>query len=90
MLVHIKTVTTIRNYLKELKARGYIEIIRQGYMRPNKYILYGIAKKDWEAMVKMASINMRIQSDPDLRKRLMPRVKLEKKEIIELESTAIA
>jgi len=72
MLDHlsIKDERTLRKRLNELKIRGWIEIIRQGKMKPNKYILYGIKKSDWNAMVNMHKVQLKLQRDFDLIQRL--------------------
>jgi len=64
---------TARNYIRELKVPGWIEVTRTGCMQPNTYTLYPMSRKEWDDIVRMKSIHLRIQKDKGLQKRLMPR-----------------
>jgi hypothetical protein len=64
------TEETIRSLIKELLEEGWIGKYRQGKMLVNQYVLYPRSKKTWQAYVAIERVQIRIQRDPNLAKRL--------------------
>jgi hypothetical protein len=60
----------IRIWLNELSEEGWIRPIRRGKMLVNWYVLYPRSKKTFEAWVGMKRVQLRINQDQDLAKRL--------------------
>ena len=61
---------TIRSWIKELEKALCLEVIRQGYKKPNKYRLYPAGGKllmDWK---RIKRIHLRLNYDHELIKRL--------------------
>ncbi len=61
---------TIRSWIKELEKALCLEVIRQGYKKPNKYRLYPVGGKllmDWK---RIKRIHLRLNCDHELIKRL--------------------
>jgi biotin operon repressor len=61
---------TIRSLIKELIEEGWIAKHRQGKMLVNQYVLYPRSKKTWQAYVTIERVQIRIQRDGNLAKRL--------------------
>jgi hypothetical protein len=66
------TYDTAKKYLKELKEFGWLEVERRGKRLTNRYILYGIKTHDFNMMVKMKEVDLKIMKDYDLKKKLTP------------------
>jgi hypothetical protein len=60
----------IRIWLNTLIETGWIQKLRQGKMQPNKYILYPIGGKTFEAIRAMKRVHLKINYDHKLAKRL--------------------
>lgn len=60
----------IRIWLNMLIETGWIQKLRQGKMQPNKYILYPVGGKTFEAIRAMKRAHLKINYDPKLAKRL--------------------
>ncbi|MGB3860662.1 MAG: helix-turn-helix domain-containing protein [Candidatus Aminicenantaceae bacterium] len=61
---------TIRSWIKELEKALCLEVIRQGYKKPNKYRLYPVGGKllmDWK---RIKRIHLRLNYDLELIKKL--------------------
>jgi len=63
--------TTVK-YIKELKESGWIDVKRRGKQMTNQYILYGIKTHDFNIMVTMKKIALKIVKDYELKKKLIP------------------
>jgi hypothetical protein len=61
---------TIQLWLKELTKEGWIEPIHRGKKLVNQYVLYPMSKKTFEAWVAMKRVQLKINRDCDLAKRL--------------------
>ena len=58
---------TLRKYLKELQAGGWIGVVRQGVQMPNKYLVYC---RNCNDLYKMVNVHKKIESNRDLRDKL--------------------
>lgn len=65
-----RTEETVRSLIKELINEGWIGKHRQGKMQVNQYVLYPRSKKTWQAFVAIEKVQIRIQRDQALAKRL--------------------
>lgn len=60
----------IRIWLNELEEEGWIRTIRRGKMLVNRYLLYPISKKTFEAWIGIKRVHLKINQDYELAKRL--------------------
>jgi transposase len=60
----------IRIWLNVLIKTGWIQKLRQGKMKPNRYILYPVGGKTFQAIKAMKRVHLRINYDHKLIKRL--------------------
>jgi DNA-binding Lrp family transcriptional regulator len=65
-----RTEETVRSLIKELLDEGWIGKHRRGKMLVNEYVLYPRSKKTWQAYVAIEKVQIRIQRDEPLAKRL--------------------
>lgn len=65
-----RTEETIRSLLRELISQGWVSKHRQGKMKPNRYVLYPRSRLSFQAYVAMEKVQIRIQRDQALAKRL--------------------
>lgn len=61
---------TVHTLINELVEKGWISKHRQGKMLVNKYVLYPMSKETWQTYVGMERVQVRIQRDSGLAKRL--------------------
>jgi len=60
----------VRRWLKSMEGKGWIRSIRDGNKIPNSYLLYPVGKSNLEGRVRMEKVQLRIQHDYELAKRL--------------------
>jgi len=65
-----RTEVTVRSLIKQLLDAGWIGKHRQGKMKVNRYVLYPRSKRTWEAHVARERVQLKIQRDQGLAKRL--------------------
>jgi len=65
-----RTEETIRSLLNQLVDEGWVVKYRQGKMMVNKYVLYPKSKRTFQAYVALERVQLRIQRDAALAKRL--------------------
>lgn len=65
-----RTEETIRSLIKQLVDEGWIGKYRQGKMKVNRYVLYPRSKRTWQAYVAMERVQIKIQRDDSLARRL--------------------
>ena len=63
-------VPNVSRWLGSMEKKGWIRIIRQGKMMPNIYELYWIGNNEIEGRLAMERVQIRIQRDYTLAKRL--------------------
>lgn len=61
-----RTEKQIRRYILELKKAGWILPIRQGKQKANKYLLFPVKKRTFEAIRAMKRVHMKINFDYEL------------------------
>jgi len=66
------TYDTATKYVKELREFGWVDVERRGRQVTNRYILYGIKNPDFNIMVKMKEIDLKIVRDYELKNKLTP------------------
>ena len=57
---------TVIKYLNELRELGWLEVERRGKQLTNRYILFGIKTHDFNMMVKMKEVDLKIMKGYDL------------------------
>jgi len=65
-----RTEETIRNLLRELLDEGWIGKFRRGKKKVNRYSLYPRSERTWQAYLAIERVQIRIQRDQSLAKRL--------------------
>jgi DNA-binding MarR family transcriptional regulator len=65
-----RTGVTIRSLIQQLLDAGWIRKYRQGKMKVNRYVLYARSKRMWEAHVAMERVQVMINRNQGLAKRL--------------------
>jgi len=61
---------TAKKYLKELRDFGWLGVERRGKQLTNRYVLFGIKTHDFNMMVKMKGVDLKIMKDSELNKKL--------------------
>lgn len=61
---------TIRSWIKELEKTLCLEVIQQGYKKPNKYRLFPVGGKLLEDWKRIKRIHLRLNYDRELIKKL--------------------
>ena len=64
------TSQNVSRWLKSMEEKGWIQIIRQGKMKPNLYDLYCIGASELEGKEAIARVQIRLRRDYALSKRL--------------------
>jgi predicted transcriptional regulator len=65
-----RTEETIRTLLRELLEEGWIGKFRRGKKKVNRYSLYPRSERTWQAYLAIERVQIRIQRDQSLAKRL--------------------
>jgi hypothetical protein len=73
------TIRTIQNWIDILAMRDWIAVIRQGNMLPNKYRLFPVSGRTFEAIKGMKRVHLRLNREHGLSKRLRNSLKSDTK-----------
>lgn len=65
---------TAKKYMRELQEFGWLEVERRGKQLTNRYILFGIKTYDFNMIVKMKEVDLKIMKDKELRQKLTSRL----------------